>query len=199
MQIEKRAIGELQANCYLVNKRVLIDAGDGIGELDRFLDETQSDLRAVILTHGHFDHMLGAAHLQSARHAKIYMSEADAPSLYDERLALCLPYHVTPFQPIRADGLLKEGMFEIEGLSFEVMLTPGHTPGGLCLVNHEDKCIFTGDTLFRFGYGRTDLYGGNESDLFRSLKRLLSMDDDYYIYPGHGEGAYLGEIKRHWR
>ena len=143
--------------------------------------------------------MLGAAHMQRDAGAKIYISEADAPGLWDAETALCLPYGRTPFSPIRPDGILGEGPCEIEGISFEVMLTPGHTPGGLSLINRESKLVFTGDTLFRFGYGRTDLKGGNTVELFASLKRLLRLPADYTVYPGHGESATVGEIRENWR
>ena len=199
MQIDIRSIGVLEANCYILDRRVMIDPGDSIPQLDAFLRDVKADIGAVVVTHGHFDHMLGAAHVKNVCGAKICISEADAPSLRDESIALCLPYGVTPFEPVSPDVILREGVCEIEDLEFEIMLTPGHTPGGICLINHTEKCVFTGDTLFRFGYGRTDLPGGNELGLFRSIRRLMSLPGDYYIYPGHGEGAYLSEIAASWR
>ena len=199
MQIDIRSIGALEANCYILDRRVMIDPGDSIPQLDAFLCDVKADIGAVVVTHGHFDHMLGAAHVKNVCGAKICISEADAPSLRDKSIALCLPYGVTPFEPVSPDVILSEGACEIEGLEFEIVLTPGHTPGGICLINHTEKCVFTGDTLFRFGYGRTDLPGGNEIELFRSIRRLMSLPGDYYIYPGHGEGTYLSEIAASWR
>ena len=194
MQIEMRPIGLLEANCYIIDHRIMIDPGDSTAELDRFIRDTGAEIRAALITHGHFDHMLGAAHVKKTCGAEIWISEADAPSLWDEQIASCLPYAATPFEPIRPDGLLREGKIEIEGIDFEIMMTPGHTPGGVSLLCREDKVVFTGDTLFKYGYGRTDLFGGDEFQLFQSLKRLLALPAEYTVYPGHGESAKIGEI-----
>lgn len=199
MQIDHRHIGALEANCYIVNGRVMIDPGDSAPQLDAFIRDIKANIGAVVITHGHFDHMLGAAHIKKTYGAKVFVSEADAPSLRDKSVALCLPYGVTPFEPVNPDVILSEGACKIDGIEFEVMFAPGHTPGGICLINHAEKCVFTGDTLFRFGYGRTDLPGGNEAELFRSIRRLMRLPGDYYIYPGHGEGAFLSEIAAAWR
>ncbi len=199
MQIESRPIGQLAANCYILDKKIMIDPGDSVGELDAFLRDSRADIHAVIITHGHFDHMLGTSHIKKTCGAKVYISEPDAPSLWEEKVAACLPYGVTPFEPVQPDILLKEGSVEIEDIPFDVLLSPGHTPGGICLISKKDKAVFTGDTLFRFGYGRTDLYGGDELQLFRSLKRLFALPEDYIVYPGHGERATLREIAQGWR
>ena len=199
MHVEMRAIGSIEANCYIIDNRILIDPGDGKTEIDCFLADTGADIDTVVITHGHFDHMLGAAHIKKRYGAKIYISEADASSLWKKEIALCLPYAVTPFEPIRPDALLSEGPITLDGVPFEVMATPGHTPGSICLINRSEKTVFTGDTLFQYGYGRTDLYGGDEIQLFHSLERLLALPEDYYIYPGHGAGALIGEIKKYWR
>ena len=194
MQLACRPIGMLGANCYIVNKRLMIDPGDSVPELNAFVRDAGADIRSIVITHGHFDHMLGAAHMQRFFGAKICISEPDAHSLWEEKTALCLPYARTRFEATKPDTVLKEGTCEIEGVEFEIWLTPGHTPGGICLISHGDKCVFTGDTLFKYGYGRTDLAGGNETELFRSLRRLLRLPAEYRIYPGHGESATIGEI-----
>lgn len=194
MQVEVRAIGMLSANCYILDKRIMVDPGDSVPELDAFVRDTGADIRSVVITHGHFDHMLGAAHMQRDCGAKILISEPDAHSLRDEATALCLPYAATKFEPIEPDRLLKEGRAEIEGTEFEILLTPGHTPGGICLISRAEHCVFTGDTLFKYGYGRTDFPGGSEVELFRSLRRLMRLPAEYTVYPGHGESATIGEI-----
>ncbi len=195
MDVKMRVIGPVQANCYILNGRIMIDPGDGVNELDAFIRDSGAQIDSVVLTHGHFDHMLGAAHIKKKYGAKIYVSAADAHCLTDEKYALVLPFAVGRFEPCEADVLLNEGKVTISGTEFEVLLTPGHTEGGLCLLSREDRLVFTGDTLFSNGYGRTDLPGGDINKLFASLRRLLKLPEDYYVYPGHGEGALIGEIR----
>ncbi|MBO4540871.1 MAG: MBL fold metallo-hydrolase, partial [Bacilli bacterium] len=121
--------------CYILDKKIMIDPGDSVGELDAFLRDSRADIHAVIITHGHFDHMLGTSHIKKTCGAKVYISEPDAPSLWEEKVAACLPYGVTPFEPVQPDILLKEGSVEIEDIPFDVLLSPGHTPGGICLIS----------------------------------------------------------------
>ncbi len=196
MRVDARAIGPLEANCYIVDGHIMIDPGDDTAELDSFIADTGATIRAAVLTHGHFDHMLGAAHIKRVYGAKIYVSKADAHYLKDESAALVFGMAETPFEPVEADAYLEAGLTDIDGTAFEVLLTPGHTPGGVCLLSRENKLVFTGDTLFRFGYGRTDLPGGNMRELYGSLRSLLKLPDDIYVCPGHGEGATMGEIKQ---
>ncbi|MBQ3668424.1 MAG: MBL fold metallo-hydrolase [Clostridia bacterium] len=196
MRVAVKSIGPVEANCYILDRRIMIDPGDGIGELERFIAEENAQIEAIVLTHGHFDHILGAAHIKKLTHAKIYIGAEDAECLKDEDACCVLPYSTTPFEPAEPDAILSEGDIEIASLPFRVMLTPGHTKGGICLISDASKLVFTGDTLFARGFGRTDLRGGSTKELYRSLMRLLELPGDYYAYPGHGEGAYISDIKK---
>ena len=196
MRVEAREIGPLAANCYIIDGHIMVDPGDDTGALDAFIADTRADIGAVILTHGHFDHMLGAAHIKRVCGAKIHISEQDEHYLWDKTAAVVFPCANTPFEPLRADEYLKPGENVIDGERFEVLFTPGHTKGGVCVLSRENRLIFTGDTLFKHGYGRTDFEGGDIMALFQSLRTLLSLPEDTYVYPGHGESATLREIRR---
>ncbi len=196
MKISVRALGPIKANCYIVDGRLMIDPGDDTAGLDAFIREEGAGIEACVITHGHFDHMLGAQHIQKKYGARLMISRADAPALESAKKAVTPWDYEDHFTPTQADELLDEGKREICGIPFELLLTPGHTPGGLCLLNREAGVLFTGDTLFRFGYGRTDLPGGDMAQLRRSLMRLLTLDDSLRVYPGHGESACLKDIKR---
>ena len=199
MEISVRAIGECAANCYIIEKTLMIDPGDDTRALDCFISETDADIKTVIITHGHFDHLLGAAHMKEKYGARLLISEADAPALYDRETAIVPAYSLTPFTPVKADAFLKPGKTSLLGQECEIIPTPGHTPGGICLYFPEEKVMFTGDTLFAHGYGRTDFPGGDMGLLIESLRKLLKMDSDITVYSGHGESATLGRIRRGYR
>jgi len=185
-------------NCYLVaceetGEAAVIDPG---GEAERILKavaERQLKVRYIINTHGHIDHVGANARVKEATGAQILIHAADAPYLLDERrnLLLYLPEARGSLAP--ADRTLEEG--EVISLGTTVRLTvlhtPGHTPGGICLVG--DGLIFTGDTLFAGSIGRTDLPGGSYAELLRSIReKLLVYPDETIIYPGHGPSSTLG-------
>lgn len=185
-------------NCYLVaceetGEAAVIDPG---GEAERILKavaERQLKVRYIINTHGHIDHVGANGRVKEATGAQILIHAADAPYLLDERrnLLLYLPEARGSLAP--ADRTLEEG--EVISLGTTVRLTvlhtPGHTPGGICLVG--DGLIFTGDTLFAGSIGRTDLPGGSYAELLRSIReKLLVYPDETIIYPGHGPSSTLG-------
>lgn len=182
MRIETFTLGPLQTNCYLVSDEagnaVLIDAA---AEAPRFLDAVRArglTLRALLLTHGHFDHV-GAA--REIHHA------AGCP--------VCLHPDDRSLPPALSAGLFwtelyREGdALTFGGLRFTVLHTPGHTPGSVCL-----RCgdvLFSGDTLFAGGCGRIDFPGGSWADMKRSLRRLAQLEGDCRVCPGHGEATTL--------
>ena len=196
MEISVRAIGECAANCYIIEKTLMLDPGDDTRALDRFIADTCADIKTVIITHGHFDHLLGAAHMREKYGAGILISEADAPALYDRKTAIVPDFALTPFTPIKADATLQPGKIALLGRECEIIATPGHTPGGICLYFPSEKVMFTGDTLFAHGYGRTDFPGGDMGRLIESLRKLLKMDSDITVYSGHGEAATIEQIRR---
>lgn len=201
VHIRPLPVGELQANCYIINeegskKCVLVDPGDDAGRIKSALDALSLSPEAIVLTHGHYDHMLGAAHLKEAFGAKIWIHEKDAVYLSDRTYNLCPDSDADRFIPLKPDALLTEGEIEIAGISFTVIPTPGHTPGGVCLYLKSQSALLSGDTLFSNGFGRTDFIGGSWVALFKSLKTLFQLPPETTVYPGHGAGAPIGDIRK---
>lgn len=180
MNIKTIKVGELKTNCYIVigdQEALVIDPGF---EMEKIQKETAGlNIKAVILTHGHYDHVTEAFKM-------------NAPVWIGEKDEVMMSYSTNR----KADRLLKEGeTFDIGYLSFDIISTPGHTPGGLCLYNEKEKVVFTGDTLFAGDYGRTDLPGSSEAEMLVSLKKLLKLPPETRVYPGHGYSTTIGDEK----
>ena len=184
IDIQTLVLGPLETNCYLVslpgsNDVAVIDPGDDIPALQRAL--AGKTVAGVLITHAHYDHILG---LPALKDCPIYVHEADAPAMTNAQYN-CAP-EATPTPCVPATHTVQDGdVISLAGIDFTVLHTPGHTLGGVCY--QVNDTLFTGDTLFAHGYGRTDLYGGSFSQLMRSLRRLLRMN--VHVYPGHGEDA----------
>ena len=177
--------GPVRANCYILglegsNDRVVIDPGGQADKLKAALGGCR--VAAILLTHGHFDHV-GAVDALCDETTKVYIHEADLPLLTDSQMnaAAFMGMNVIVNHP--AIGVKEGETVTAAGLTFTCLHTPGHTPGGACWQCGE--ALFTGDTLFRHSHGRTDLYGGDFSTLMVSLMRLLKMEGDLTIHPGH--------------
>ena len=200
MQVFTREIGPLAANCYIAvtEKAIfLIDPGDGEDELDEFIRDTGAKIDYILVTHGHFDHMLGAAHVKEKTGARLVISKQDAAALTDEDTAMVLRgCSVTPFVSVNPDILFEDAGEELNALGVTVLPCPGHTEGGVSIWFQNENVIFTGDTLFYRGFGRTDFPGGNMSKLIQSIRTLLRLPPETMVYPGHGESGTMEEIKR---
>jgi glyoxylase-like metal-dependent hydrolase (beta-lactamase superfamily II) len=185
MMIIKLKNSPYDANAYLVDDSILIDVGmDGSSILSELKKNIKlSDLKTIILTHCHYDHSGGAGEIALATGAKIAIHKDDGILLKDST-ATASKLFGKKAPEIKPDILLKGG--EIFG-SLEVIHTPGHTPGGICLYDAATKTLFSGDTVFEDGsFGRTDLYGGDQGDLIESIRRLTLLDVRT-MYPGHGD------------
>lgn len=202
MFLKKLVVGALETNCYLIGckktkKAAVIDPG-GEEEVDlilKLLQENNFDLKYIINTHGHIDHIAGNRRLKDKTMASLLIHKLDADMLVDINKNFSIFMGKEICSP-PADIFLEEGDEIILGsLKLTVFHTPGHTPGGISLIL--DNVIFTGDTLFAGGIGRTDLPGGSYQDLQRSIKeKLLILGNTKIIYPGHGPDSTIGEERR---
>lgn len=188
MELEIKTVvgGPLEVNTYVVgtdggDECVLIDPGAEFASVEGAVCGRK--VPAVLLTHGHFDHMLYARPWLD-RGAKLYIHELDAAALGDPALNLSGVIGATLMLPA-ADVLVKEGsLFTEAGVTFNVLHTPGHTPGGVCY--QCGNVLFCGDTLFYHSYGRIDLPGGDSGAMAASLTRLMLLPGETIAYPGHG-------------
>lgn len=178
--------GALQVNTYVVgldgsDSCVVIDPGAEFASVEGAVCGRR--VAAVLLTHAHFDHMLYLKPWLD-RGAKLYVHRQDAPALSDPELNVSGMIGARLVLP-EADVLLEEGDTVTEaGIAFQVLHTPGHTPGGVCYLS--ERSLFSGDTMFYKSYGRVDLPGGNNFQMASSLMRLLKLDAETVVYPGHG-------------
>lgn len=184
-------------NCYIfgddkTKEVVVIDPGEEFPLIWEKIQEAEYEVKGIVLTHGHADHIGAVAELKNKTEAPIYIHPEDQEMLTDPKLNRSLYFGVAITAP-QADKLLKEGeILKIGSVSLKVIHTPGHTPGGICL--EYDKILFTGDTLFAGSIGRTDFPGSSFQSLIYSIKRkLLILPDEIEIFPGHGPSSTIGE------
>lgn len=191
MKIRSFTVGHVQAECYIAfdeasDVAFMIDPGDNAPYLLEKLDELKVELKYVILTHGHFDHVMAADEILKATGAKLVVCDNEVPALTDPELGGFNSFGITTFVPLNADIVVTDGeKLDFAGKQLEFMNTPGHTKGSMC-IKMEDV-IFTGDTLFAGTCGRCDLVGGDYREMLDSLKRLAELEGEYTVYPGHGE------------
>lgn len=183
MLIKTLVVGHLGTNCYVVTDEeslqcAVIDPGDESGTIMDYLEDNKLQCKAIFLTHGHFDHTGAVRALIEETGAELFMHQAD-----------CGPEHHQYDAP---DGVKFYGegdKIEVGALQFKIIATPGHTLGGVTIICED--ALFTGDTLFRDSCGRTDLPGGDMRVEMQSLRRLVMLDGEYDVYPGHMEATTL--------
>lgn len=187
MLIKTIPVGQLETNCYVVTNEqtldcVVVDPGDESNTILNYLEENHLHCRAILLTHGHYDHVGAVNAVAEETGATVYMNKADdAVALGSSRYGFTLPDGGKYYD----DG----DTVEEAGLHFDVIGTPGHTPGGVTL--RCENALFTGDTLFRGSCGRTDLPGGDIEQELESLKKICALTGDYEVYPGHMDSSTL--------
>lgn len=202
------ALGPIQANCFILGcedtrQAVVIDPGDNIDRILTALADDRLTVVHIINTHGHFDHAGANLRLKQVTGADLLIHSADAPMLV-QLSASAAAWGLAAQDSPAADRLLEDG----DRISFgthtlTVLHTPGHTPGGICLyIEYAEqgvpkKAVFVGDTLFAGSIGRTDFPGGDYDTLIRSIQtKLLALDDDVTVYPGHMSSTTIGVEKR---
>ena len=190
MKITVKELGIYFVNCYLIHEEnssscVAIDPGGNADKVMKFLAENNLTLEAILLTHGHFDHVGAVKELHEKTLCKVYLHTDD----------LMLPENFTSGSLFYTHEYNEGDVLELAGLTIKVWHTPGHTEGSVCLF--VDDVIFSGDTLFCHSCGRTDLPGGNPEAMSASLARLKALEGDYRVLPGHNRATTLAIEKEY--
>ncbi len=198
MKIQTFQLGPLNTNCYLVfsdtgDECLVIDPGGSSSTVSEEIMRQNLNLKAIIATHGHYDHILGAKELQLAFSVPFMVHKQDQFLVNDLKSRA---QHWTNREIIESppdiDQYLENGQeISLDSETLKIMHTPGHTPGGVCLINHPEQTVFTGDTIFSDGVGRTDLSYSSGADLKQSVKKIKNDLSGFHAYPGHGQDFYL--------
>ena len=190
LNVHTLTLGSYQTNCYIIHDDsskdcCIIDPGYTPELILQELDRLGLTAQAILLTHCHFDHVGGVRHIAAETGCEVYLCADDLgmPPIFTGGV----PYYTKTY----ADGQI----LELAGLSLRVLHTPGHTPGSVCLLTED--AMFSGDTLFAGSCGRTDLPGGSWNTILKSLRRLSALENDFRVYPGHGESTSLAAEKRY--
>ena len=195
-------LGVCQTNCYFVyregsSKVIFIDPADYGDQIFQAMKNNGFEVAAILLTHGHFDHIWGCSRLRQLTSAPVYAYEGE------EKVLLSADLNVSAGAgracTVKANTLLKDGEeVTIEGMTFKLIATPGHTQGSCCYYFEEANMLISGDTLFEESVGRTDLPTGSMSTLVRSVKdKLFVLPDDTVVYPGHGDSTTIEHEKKY--
>lgn len=202
MKIMQFTVGPVMTNCYLLingrtNETLIVDPG---AQADLLISQIQRENlkpAAILLTHGHFDHVGAVSRLKDTFDIPVYIAEAEKQTLSDPQLNLTGLWTNNP-QKYQADHFLQDGdEFDLAGFHIKMLLTPGHTPGGCCYYFKDQKIVASGDTLFCGSVGRSDLPGGSMSALLRSIReRLMMLPDDTRVLAGHNSCTTIGTERR---
>ena len=180
--------------CEKTRKGVIIDPGDNARAILKVVAQQALTIEKVINTHAHFDHVMAVNAVCNATSAPFYLHRADLPILHDvpERVRLWLDTEVAPIR--EPDEFLEHGQsIQVGEETLEVRFTPGHAPGHVVFIHHASRQVFGGDTLFQGSIGRFDLPMADGPTLFQSIReQLLTLPDDYTVYPGHGPATTIG-------
>lgn len=201
MKVERLVVGQLSTNCYLVfssSQAVIIDPGDDGDYIARRIQDLGLVPQAILATHGHFDHILAVTELKLVFKIPFYLHRADLTILKRTRLTAKFFTGLEVDPPPQVDKYLTDGQtIKLGREKLKVVHTPGHTQGSVSFYSSSN--LFVGDTLFAGGgKGRTDLSGGDEKKIERSVKKILKLPKDTAIFPGHGEETTVGEEAAFW-
>lgn len=190
MNIKTLTLGDYATNCHILwqeedTRCLVIDPGYEPERVLEAVDKLGLRVEAILLTHGHFDHVGGVKAIAADTDCKVFLNTADC----------AMPPMLTNGTLYYTDSLRDGQHLSLAGLELDVLSTPGHTPGSVCLICQDH--IFSGDTLFAMSCGRTDLPGGNSKQMRESLARLSALTGNYFIHPGHGSSTCLRDEKKY--
>lgn len=199
MILETFPVGPLRCNCTILGDQasgeaMVVDPGDNVPQILAFLEQHRLTLKQIVVTHGHIDHVGGAAQLKKATGAPVLLNQNDLPLL--QMMHVQATWLGIPTPHVEApDASADEGMTaSVSGHTATILHTPGHTQGSICLHFAPDNLLLAGDTLFAGSIGRTDLAGGDSKQILRSLHdRLLTLPDSTRVIPGHGPATTIGQ------
>ncbi len=202
MKIKKIAVGILGANCYLLENEetkevVIIDPGGFLKRMRDYIKAGDLKIVAILLTHGHFDHIMGIDGILELDPVPVYIHEDDAEMMIDAELNHSAVY-TKGYTFSNAVCVKDHQILKLAGYEFEVIHTPGHTRGGCCYYVASEGALFSGDTLFQGSVGRTDFVNSNTQDLVRSIReRLFVLPEETRVYPGHSAETTIGYEKKY--
>jgi len=188
-----------ETNCYIVQdektkETMVIDPGGEVDKITEMLDTLKANVKYIVLTHCHGDHMAGVQELKEKYGGKILIHIEDEPGLKQPDVNLA-DYVGLGTVVVEADSRLNDNdLLHIGNIEFKVLHTPGHTRGGICIYQEEEKILFSGDTIFRGTWGRTDLPTSSFEAIIKSItERIMTLPEDTIIYPGHGKSTMVKE------
>lgn len=201
-ELQTLVLGSVSTNCYLLKNKetaelLIVDPADHPEVISSKIKELQAKPVAILLTHGHYDHILAAEEIRKAYGIPVYACEKEAETLLDSSANLS-GYGNRPCS-LRADILLADlQVFEVAGFSVQMLHTPGHTEGSCCYYLKDEGILFSGDTLFYGSVGRTDFPGGSTAKIVQSLHKLVdNLPEETEVYPGHDMSTTIGYEKRY--
>lgn len=201
IRVKKLVVGPVRTNCYIVyqedrKEAVIIDPGDQTEEISRKITEYGVVPIAILLTHGHFDHIGAAESLKRQYDIPVYAYETEREILTTEKNLGSMVGMRGLY--LEADTYLTDHqILSLGGMDFKVLSTPGHTVGSCCYLLEEEEVLFSGDTLFHYSHGRTDFPTGSQSAIIRSIReRLMTLKDDIFVYPGHEGETTIGNERQ---
>jgi len=198
MKLRRITVGAFEVNAYLVwnettSKGIIIDPGDEASRIIQATSDEGLEPIAIVLTHGHGDHIAAVEEVKNHYDIPLYVGKGDQELLKNPSANVSAMVGHPIVAPEPEHLMSDEQQIELGGVGFTVMSTPGHTPGGVCLLFDKGNFVVTGDTLFFGSIGRTDLPGGNLGTLLHSIKtKLLVLPDEIVCYPGHGPETTIG-------